>query len=85
MMKAEEGRDMAVLRDARKSTWYPERKRTLTQADMAKKIGKSVPTIVEIEKRPDQVPLSTLRDYYNVVGDDARVWIKEFVDSFFVA
>ena len=71
------GRDMAVLRDARKSS-------LMTQADMAKRIGRSVPTIVEIEKRPDQVSISTLRDYYNVCGTDARVWIKEFVDSFFI-
>lgn len=72
------GRDMAVLRDARKSS-------LMTQADMAKHLGKSTATIVEWEKRPDQVSLSVLRDYYNACGTDARVWIKEFVDSFFIA
>lgn len=71
------GRDMAVLRDARKSS-------LMTQTDMAKRLGRSTQTIVEWEKRPDKVSLTTLRDYYNVCGTDARVWIKEFVDSFFV-
>ena len=75
---SETGRDMAVLRDARKSS-------LMTQSDLAKKLGRSTATIVEWEKRPDQVSLTTLRDYYNLCGTDARVWIKEFVDSFFVA
>ena len=73
----EAGRDMAVLKDARKSS-------LMTQTDMAKRLGKSTQTIVEWEKRPDQVSITTLRDYYNACGTDARVWIKEFVDSFFV-
>ena len=77
-MNAIEGRDMAVLRDARKSS-------LMTQSDMAKRLGKSVQTIVEWEKHPDQLPIKTLQDYYNCVGTDGRVWIKEFVDSFFVA
>lgn len=76
-MEAVAGRDMTVLRDARKSS-------LMTQRDMAKHLGRSTATIVEWEKRPDQVPITVLRDYYKACGTDARVWIKEFVDSFFI-
>lgn len=71
------GRDMAVLKDARKSS-------LITQADMAKRLGRSTQTIVEWEKRPDKVSLTVLQEYYTACGTDARVWIKEFVDSFFI-
>ena len=77
------GRDMAVLKKARKSS-------LMTQAEFSERLkselGKSasLPTIVEWEKSPDQVSISTLHDYYKLCGTDARAWIKEFVDSFFM-
>ena len=81
-MSAVKGWDMAVLKKARKSS-------LMTQAEFAEKLllerGKSanVRTIVEWEKRPDQVPLSTIQDYYSLCGTDAREWIKDFVSSYF--
>ena len=83
-MEAVEGRDMAVLKKARKSS-------LMTQAEfvaaLERERGKStnVRNVVEWEKNPDKVSLATIQDYYTLCGTDARVWIKEFVDSFFIA
>lgn len=71
-------KDMDVLKAARVASM-------LTQADVAKSFGCSPPTVVNQEKRPDKLSLDDLSKWYNVVSDDGKVWIKDFVDSFFVA
>ena len=70
-------RDMDVLRDARKAT-------LLTQEQVAKSFGCSPGTIVNQEKRPDLLSLHDLSKWYSVVSADGKMWIKGFVDSFFV-
>ena len=76
-MEAEVGRDVNVLRDARKAS-------LMTQGEIAQCLGTSKQTIVAWEKVPEKLSLETLSKYYSIVGTDARECIKEFVMSFFV-
>lgn len=76
MVKAK-NKDLDVLKEARLASM-------LTQSKVAQSFGCSAPTIVNQEKRPDMLSLNDLSKWYNIVSDDGKLWIKEFVDSFFI-
>ena len=75
-MPDEAQRDVTVLRDARRSS-------LMTQSDFAKKIGTTVQTVSNKEREPDRMSIRELSKWYSLMGTDGKVWIREYVDSFF--
>ena len=57
----------------------------LSQGDMAKKLGCSVPKLVDMEKDPESMTLGTLGRFYQSVGTDGKAIIERFVNGLFLA
>lgn len=75
-MPKEAQRDVTALRDARKSS-------LMTQEDLAKKLGTTVQTVSKKENAPDRMSIRELSKWYSLMGSDGKVWIREYVASFF--
>ena len=68
--------DDDILKNARRSS-------LITQDDMAKYLGISVPTIVTKEKDPASCTIHEVAEYYKHISTDGQKAIREWVMSFF--
>ncbi len=57
----------------------------LNQDDMAARLGISIPTLIDIEKNPENITLGNLGRYYQAVGTDGKAILERYVNDFFVA
>lgn len=57
----------------------------MTQGELAKKLGCSTPTVVELEKHPEKVTLEQLGKVYHLMRVDGKAIIERYVNDFFVA
>lgn len=57
----------------------------MTQVQFAKRMGCSVPTLIELEKHPENITLEQLGKWYQLVRVDGKAMIEKFVSDFFVA
>lgn len=57
----------------------------LSQGDMAKRLGCSVPKLIDMEKDPDSMTLGTLERFYQSVGTDGKAIIERYVNGLFLA
>lgn len=57
----------------------------MTQGELAKRLGCSVPTLIELEKHPENITLGQLGKWYQLVRVDGKAIIEQYVNDFFVA
>lgn len=57
----------------------------MSQEQMAAKVGCSLPTLVKMEKNPEEVSLANMGVIYQSVGADGKAIIEKYVNDFFVA
>lgn len=57
----------------------------MSQEKMAEKVGCSVPTLIKMEKRPEDVSLANMGLIYQSVGADGKAIIEKYVNDFFIA
>ena len=77
MAEAVMEKDMNVLKEARKAS-------LMTQGDVAKLFGCSIPKVTNQERRPDLLSIADLSAWHGIVCADGKEWIREFVNSFFI-
>ena len=54
----------------------------MTQGELAEKMGCGVSSLVELEKRPDEMTISQLGKVYQLVGVDGKVILEKLVNDF---
>lgn len=56
----------------------------MTQDDLCELLGKSIPTIIALEKNPLSMTLEQLGAIYHAVGTDGKVILEKMVNDIFL-